>query len=70
MQTIMTFDIVVDPEWVGSTTPYRVRRDGRLYRPMDMADAQREMKYALHSAERKGVSLIAAIRAARGMVRR
>lgn len=64
--TVMDIQLVVDPAWVGSISPYRVVRDGKSSRPMDLDEAIDEVKAALMDrGQRRGVQIISEVREGR-----
>lgn len=53
METILDLKVVIDPDWVGSVSPYRVIQNGVTYRPMTMAEVESQMAYATQAARRQ-----------------
>lgn len=55
---VLSIQVYVVPEQVGTMTPYRMVRNGSVLEPMDLADVQREVDYSWNMAEKRGVAAV------------
>lgn len=52
MEDVITIQVVIDPAWVGSMTPYRVICNGRSVGPMTGGSVARQVESATERAIR------------------